>query len=233
MPKYHYQHIFFDLDRTLWDFNANSEITLNQLYRDYHLQSIFGSFVFFKSRFEYHNAKLWNAYYQNRIKKEELMYRRFYLTLKESGADDLEMAIELGQDFIEISPLQTKTLPQAHETLQYLKDKGYELHIITNGFNEVQYKKLSNCKLISFFTKIITSEDAGANKPSPIIFDYAIKKSGAAKSKSIMVGDDLKTDIAGARKSEIDQIYFNSHKSKHKSNPTYEINHLIEITEIL
>jgi putative hydrolase of the HAD superfamily len=228
-----YKHIFFDLDRTLWDFNSNSEASLNQLFRDYQLQKVFGSFIFFKSRFEYHNGKLWNAYYQNRIKKEDLMYRRFYLTLKESGVDDLELAKEIAHDFIEISPLQTKIFPNTHETLQYLKEKGYYLHIITNGFNEVQIKKLSNCNLISYFTEIITSEDAGANKPSPLIFDYAIKNTGAETSNSIMVGDDLKTDIAGARKAKIDQIFFNYNKNKHEDHPTYEVNNLIEITKIL
>ncbi|WP_321515276.1 YjjG family noncanonical pyrimidine nucleotidase [Marinifilum fragile] len=233
MKNLKYKHIFFDLDRTLWDFNANSEITLNQLYRDYQLQNIFGSFLFFKSRFEYHNGKLWNAYYQNRIKKEDLMYRRFYLCLKESGADDLDLAKEIAQDFIEISPLQTKTFPKAHETLQQLKEKGYQLHIITNGFNEVQYKKLANCELISYFTEIITSEDAGANKPSPLIFEYALQNTGATTSNSIMVGDDLKTDIAGAKNSNIDQIYFNSNKTKHDNKVTYEVNQLIEITKIL
>lgn len=229
----HYKHIFFDLDRTLWDFNSNSEITLSQLFRDYQLQSIFGSFLFFKSRFEYHNGKLWNAYYQNRIKKQDLMYRRFYLTLKESGVDDIELAKEIAQDFIEISPMQTKTFPNAAETLQYLKDKGYLLHIITNGFNEVQYKKLTNCNLISYFTEIITSEDAEANKPSPLIFEYALRNTGATTSNSIMVGDDLKTDIAGARKSQIDQIYFNSNQNKHEDHPTFEVSNLIEITKIL
>lgn len=233
MTNKKYQHIFFDLDRTLWDFNANSEITLEQLYRDYQLQTTFGSFVFFKSRFDYHNTKLWNAYYQDRIKKEDLMYRRFYLTLKESGVDDLEMAKELGQDFIEISPLQTKTFPHAHETLQYLKNKAYELHIITNGFNEVQEKKLKNCKLHSFFTKIITSEDAGANKPSPKIFEFAIAETGASVENSIMIGDDLKTDIAGAKKYNIKQIYFNSNKKQHNENPTFEVSTLKEIQFIL
>ena len=233
MKNSKYKHIFFDLDRTLWDFNSNSENSLNQLFRDYQLQSIFGSFLFFKSRFEYHNGKLWNAYYQNRIKKEDLMYKRFYLALKESGTDDLDLAKEIALDFIEISPLQTKIIPNSHETLQYLKEKAYQLHIITNGFNEVQFKKLTNCKLISYFTEIITSENAGANKPSPLIFEYALKNTGATTSNSIMIGDDLKTDIAGARKSKIDQIYFNSHKTKHDNLATYEINDLIEITKIL
>ena len=229
----HYNHLFFDLDRTLWDFNSNSEMSLNQIFRDYQLQNIFGSFLFFKSRFEYHNGKLWNAYYQNRIKKEELVYRRFYLTLKESGNDDLDLAKEIAADFIEISPLQTNTFPNTHSTLQTLKDKGYQLHIITNGFNEVQYKKLRNSKLISFFTEIITSEDAGANKPSKQIFEYALNKTCAIPQESIMIGDDLKTDIAGARKAEIDQIYFNSTNNNHQEKPTYEISNLKELINIL
>jgi len=228
-----YTHIFFDLDRTLWDFNKNSEASLNLLYRDYQLQSTFGSFLFFKSRFEYHNGKLWNAYYQDRIKKEVLMYRRFYLTLKEAGKDNLELAKDLSADFIEISPLQTRTFPHAHETLSYLKKKGYNLHIITNGFNEVQSKKLANCKLDSYFTHLITSENAGANKPSKLIFDYAMQQTGAKPNNSIMVGDDLKTDIAGARSSHIDQIYFNNLNIKHNSDITYEINDLIELKTIL
>ena len=228
-----YKHIFFDLDRTLWDFNKNSEASLNQLYRDYNLQSNFGSFLFFKSRFEYHNGKLWNAYYQNRIKKEDLMHRRFYLTLKESGVDDRELAKEISSDFIAISPLQTKTFPNTHKTLEYLKRKDYELHIITNGFNEVQGKKLKNCQLDLFFSCIITSEDAGANKPEQQIFNYAMNKTGARPENSIMVGDDLSTDIAGAQRVNIDQIFFNSQKIKHKENPTYEISNLLEITELL
>ena len=228
-----YQHIFFDLDRTLWDFNKNSEISLQQLFRDFSLQTTFGSFLFFKSRFDYHNGKLWNAYYQDRIKKEDLMYRRFYLTLKESGLDDLELAKEIAADFINISPLQTSIFPNTHQTLQYLKEKGYQLHIITNGFNEVQYKKLNNCHLDQYFTKLITSENAGANKPSPKIFDYAMNETNAIPESSIMIGDDLKTDIAGARKSGIDQVYFNPSNAKHKDSPTHEIQNLIQLKDIL
>ncbi|MDE5420542.1 YjjG family noncanonical pyrimidine nucleotidase [Labilibaculum sp. DW002] len=228
-----YKYIFFDLDRTLWDFNKNSEASLMQLFRDYQLQASFGSFLFFKSRYTYHNGKLWNAYYQKRISKEELMYRRFYLTLKESGIDDLVLAKEIAQDFIDISPLQTITFPNTHKTLDYLIEKGYILSIITNGFNEVQYRKLKNAKLDTYFTNIITSEDAEANKPHPKIFEYAFDVSGAKADNSIMVGDDLKTDIAGAKKVEMDQIYFNPNKSKHSENPSFEISDLLSITQIL
>ena len=227
-----YQHIFFDLDRTLWDFDKNSEKTLEQLFRDFSLQNTFGNFLFFKNRYEYHNKKLWVAYYQNRIEKDELSYRRFYLTLKERGMDDIELSKEIAQDFIELSPLQTETFPHTHTCLEYLKEKDYQLHIITNGFNEVQGRKLQNSKLNNYFTKVITSENAGANKPHAQIFEYAFEATGANTNNSIMIGDDLNTDIRGARDIGMDHIYFNPKKGKHDEKVTFEIANLKELTSI-
>ena len=227
-----YQNIFFDLDRTLWDFDKNSEKTLKQLFRDYSLQKTFGNFLFFKSRYEYHNKKLWLAYYQNRIEKEELSYRRFYLTLKEAGLDDMGLAKEIAHDFIDLSPLQTEVFPNTHECLEYLKNKNYQLHIITNGFNEVQGRKLQNSKLEKYFNQIITSENAGANKPHAQIFEYALKQTGAQIEQSIMIGDDLSTDIKGARDMGMDHIYFNPKKAKHDEKLTFEIENLKELIDI-
>ncbi len=227
-----YQNIFFDLDRTLWDFDKNSEKTLKQLFRDYSLQNTFGNFLFFKSRYEYHNKKLWLAYYQNRIEKEELSYRRFYLTLKEAGLDDMGLAKEIAHDFIDLSPLQTEVFPNTHECLEYLKNKNYQLHIITNGFNEVQGRKLQNSKLEKYFNQIITSENAGANKPHAQIFEYALKQTGAQIEQSIMIGDDLSTDIKGARDMGMDHIYFNPKKAKHDEKLTFEIENLKELIDI-
>jgi len=227
-----YQNIFFDLDRTLWDFDKNSEKTLKQLFRDYSLQKTFGNFLFFKSRYEYHNKKLWLAYYQNRIEKEELSYRRFYLTLKEAGLDDMGLAKEIAHDFIDLSPLQTEVFPNTHKCLEYLKNKNYQLHIITNGFNEVQGRKLQNSKLEKYFNQIITSENAGANKPHAQIFEYALKQTGAQIEQSIMIGDDLSTDIKGARDMGMDHIYFNPKKAKHDEKLTFEIENLKELIDI-
>ena len=228
-----YKHIFFDLDRTLWDFDKNSEKTLEQLYKDFGLQKTFGNFLFFKDRYEYHNKKLWIAYYQNRIQKDELLYRRFYLTLKEAGINDLEVSKEIAQEFIELSPLQTKIFPNTHSCLEYLKSRKYQLHIITNGFNEVQGRKLQNSKLDSYFTKVITSENAGANKPHAKIFEFAFNSTGALVSNSIMIGDDLNTDIKGAHNIGMDSIYFNPKKISHKESATYEIKDLKELINIL
>ncbi len=233
MQKKEYQHLFFDLDRTLWDFNANSETVLQQLFRDYQLIFYFGSFLFFKTRFEYHNSRLWNIYYRNGITKEKLVYQRFYITLKEAGYDNLELSKQIASDYIELSPLQTKLFPFVHETLKVLKQRGYQLHIITNGFNEVQGRKLNNSNLENYFTHVITSEDAGANKPSLQIFKYALTISNATPQNSLMIGDDLNTDIAGAINAGIDQIYFNYLQQNHQSKPTYEVTKLIDILEIL
>jgi len=227
-----YKHIFFDLDRTLWDFDKNSEKTLKQLYRDFGLQSAFGNFLFFKERYEYHNKKLWLAYYQNRIEKDELSYRRFYITLKEAGLDDIKLAKEIGQEFLDLSPLQTETFPNSHSCLEYLKSRDYQLHIITNGFNEVQGRKLENSKLDSYFTEVITSEDAGANKPHAQIFEFALNQTGAKSNECIMIGDDLNTDIKGARNMGMDSIYFNPKKANHKEETTYEIENLKELMAI-
>ena len=191
-----------------------------------------GNFLFFKNRYEYHNKKLWLAYYQNRIEKEELIYRRFHLTLKEARQDDIELAKEMSNDFIELSPLQTETFPNTHSCLEYLKSKKYQLHIITNGFNEVQGRKLQNSQLDSYFTKVITSENAGANKPHAKIFEFALNLTGAHVKNSIMIGDDLNTDIKGARDFGMDQIYFNPKKAVHKEEPTFEIENLKELIDI-
>ncbi len=228
-----YQHIFFDLDRTLWDFNANSDMVLQQLFREYGLVFHFGSFVFFKNRFEYHNSVLWNRYYRNGITKEKLVYQRFYITLKEAGYDNLEVAKKIAVDYLKLSPLQTKLIPFTLPMLQKLKERGYQLHIITNGFNEVQFKKIENCNLGQYFTQIITSEDAGANKPSKQIFEYALNRSNATPQNSLMIGDDLNTDIAGAANMGIDQIYFNYFHQKHEEQPTYEVTNLLEVLKII
>ena len=228
-----YQHIFFDLDRTLWDFDKNSIKTLEQLFRDFGLKDHFGTFLFFKNRYEHHNKKLWIAYYQNRIEKEVLVYRRFHLTLKEAGLDDIELAKEIAADFIELSPLQTETFPHTHDCLEYLKSKNYQLHIITNGFNEVQGRKLQNSKLEHFFSHVITSENAGANKPHPQIFEFALNLTGAQLEKSVMIGDDLTTDIKGAREIGMDHIYFNPKKKSHQENTNHEIQSLKELIGIL
>lgn len=231
--KKNYTDIFFDLDRTLWDFNTNSRLALEIIFDEFELVEFFSNKLFFISRFEYHNSKLWRAYYQERVSKEELIYRRFYLCIKEAGHDNLSLSKEIGQFYLDTSATQTKLIPHTKEILEYLSKKDYKLHIITNGFNEVQHKKLKNSEIYNYFDKIICSEDAGATKPNSKIFTYACQEINQDKKNCIMIGDDITADIKGAINFGMDNIYLNSDYRYNKIKPDNEINSLLEIKNLL
>ncbi|OFX25776.1 MAG: noncanonical pyrimidine nucleotidase, YjjG family [Bacteroidetes bacterium GWA2_31_9b] len=227
-----YKHIYFDLDRTLWDFENNSKETFLEIYNHYHLETIFNSFDNFYITYSKYNDRLWKDYREGRIEKSILRTKRFTLALEEFGVTNDELAEKIGDDYISISPTKKQLFPHVHETLSYLKDK-YKLYIITNGFSEVQFVKLKNSDLDKYFTQIFTSEEAGAQKPNPIIFEHALKLSKAEKTESLMVGDDFETDILGAKNVGIDQVFFNPENVKHSENFTHEISSLKELQEIL
>lgn len=228
-----YKHIFFDLDRTLWDFEKNAEATFQDLYIIYNINDVLGcKFIDFFQTYKKHNLVLWDLYRKNEIKKNELSLNRFIFTLRDFGNSDLLLAQNLSTDYIKISPQKSILYPHAIETLDYLIGK-YKLHIITNGFVEVQYNKLRNAGLDKYFTNTITSEEAGAQKPNIQIFEYSLKKAKALASESLMIGDDLQADIIGAKNAGIDQVYFNIDKLPHNENITHEIDSLIKIIEIL
>jgi putative hydrolase of the HAD superfamily len=228
-----YKHIYFDLDRTLWDFEANALETFRDIFEKYKLQHIFDSFEAFHQTYKKHNEKLWLDYREQKITKQDLRNRRFVLTLNEFGVEDDKLAQQLGDDYIALSPQKTRLFPGTHEVLDYLTEKQYKLHIITNGFNEVQFIKLKNSKLEHYFSKVVTSENAGAQKPHPEIFHYALSSVHARKQESLMIGDDLTGDIIGAKKYGIDQVFCNFIGQQHKEQPTYEIDDLRKLTEIL
>ncbi len=229
-----YKHIYFDLDRTIWDFETNSHEALTDIFYKYNLQNYIESSKIFIETYKTHNKKLWKDYGLRKITKKDLITKRFSITLEDFGINpDLreEMAKNMGVDYVTISPTKTALFPHSHEALSYLKDR-YTLYVLTNGFKQVQTTKLKNCNLEQYFTKLICSEDAGVQKPKPEIFRYALKTVNAKKRESIMIGDDLNVDILGAKKSGIDQIFFNPKKIIHKEQPTFEITSLNELLEI-
>ncbi|TAJ13762.1 noncanonical pyrimidine nucleotidase, YjjG family [Marinilabiliaceae bacterium JC017] len=228
-----YSHLFFDLDRTLWDFDRNLEITMEEIFNLFKLSDYFRDYQCFKSIFDHHNVILWRDYFKDLITKDELLYRRFDLCLKEVGVDNLELAKKMSDSFNELNPKQTATFPHAHETLNYLKEKGYQLHIISNGFLEAQRVKLRNSELYSFFTHLITSEAVGYHKPHPAIFASALSKAEAKPEESLMVGDDPERDIEGASNFGIDTVYFNPNQINTTGLQKYEIKDLLELKEIL
>ena len=228
-----YKHVFFDLDRTLWDFDKNSKETFSDIYNKYNIGSLLHcNFIEFHENYRKHNTELWEAYRNGKIKKEFLSVRRFLLTLNNFGNDNLSLAVKMAEDYIKISPTKNILFPNTIETLEYLKNKYY-LYIITNGFAEVQYEKIENSGLKKYFKKAITSEEAGYQKPDKNIFEYSLKKAGAKPDESIMIGDDLNVDILGAKNAGIDQIYFNYDKILHNQDITYEVHSLLDILKIL
>ena len=228
-----YKHIFFDLDHTLWDFERNAEETKREMFEGFGLKTLgIENYDAFRSAYIEINQALWALYRDDRIEKEELNFRRFYDTLCVFGINDIELGTQMAACFIEGISTKTYLFPFAAEILEYLYPK-YKIHIITNGFEEVQYSKLKNSGMDKFFTTVITSEEAGCKKPDLKIFEFAFNKSGALPDESLMIGDDLDVDIAGARLAGMDQIYVNHDNLNHNSQPTFEVKELKELLQIL
>jgi putative hydrolase of the HAD superfamily len=201
-----YAHIFFDLDNTLWDFEANSIETFRDLFIKYELEGRgIDSFDRFIQVYQKHNALLWEFYRQGKIVKEVLNIRRFSMALDEFGIGDHLLSSKMAGDYVEQSPTKTQLFPDAFAILDYLSSK-YRLHIITNGFEEVQFRKLSNSGLRKYFSAIITSEEAGTKKPDPAIFNYALSFCKADVNESVMIGDDEEVDVQGAVTVGMDSI---------------------------
>jgi putative hydrolase of the HAD superfamily len=138
----------------------------------------------------------------------------------------------MAEDYLRICPLKPHLMPNAIKTLDYLHQK-YTLHIITNGFEEVQHIKMSTTGLDKYFQCIITSEAAKYKKPHPSIFDYALAKAQTSSSQSLMIGDSLESDVLGAQAIGMKQVYFNPKKLAHSENPTHEITDLVALMDIL
>ena len=227
------KHIFFDLDRTLWDFEKNSHTTLLELIFQFNLieRGIDNAEDFIK-KYKIHNARLWDLYRENKINKEKLRSKRFLMVLEEYGIDDKDLAEQFGLAYIKQSPLKTKLSPFTHEVLSYLKNK-YTLHIITNGFEEVQHIKLAAADLKQYFDIVVTSEEVGVKKPNSKIFEFALEQANAKAEQSIMIGDDLVVDVLGAEKAGMQGIYFNPNKEEHKEEVVHEIFCLSELMTLL
>lgn len=223
-----HKHIFFDLDRTLWDFDENSKQALHAIINECDLIKIFGSFDRFHRAYVKHNSRLWGEYSKGRLKKEILRYERFNATLHQFGKDDLRLAKEMGDKYVQISPIQTKLFPNTKEVLIELQKMGYHLHIITNGFEEVQYIKLNNCGLRDFFEVVVCSEVVGKNKPALAIYQYAMEQASCKPEHAMMIGDDFVADVSGALKAGFQAVLFDPHL-RSKENYEHTIQNLNEL----
>jgi putative hydrolase of the HAD superfamily len=228
-----YKHVFFDLDHTLWDFERNADETKRELFEVLKLREKgIATYETFREKYLDINLALWALYREDKIGKGELNFRRFYDTLCLLGVDDRPLGEAMASGFIEGISARTYLFPFAMEVLEYLHPK-YQIHIITNGFEEVQFAKLRNSGMDRYFNSVITSEEAGVRKPDPKIFHYALRKTGALAQDSLMIGDDLEVDMAGARQLGMDQLYVNHDRKQHDEPVTLEVFSLGEIMGLL
>jgi putative hydrolase of the HAD superfamily len=205
-----YKHLFFDLDHTIWDFEANSRLSLEELYQSMNLEAKgVDDFDLFHQNYLVHNDKLWDRYRKGFIKVDELRWKRMWLTLLDFKIADEPMAREMGTVFLDLLPTRKILFPYTLEILDYLTEKKYQLHLITNGFEKTQHSKLKNSGLDKYFIEVITSEGSNSLKPHKEIFDYAFKKTGALPEQSIMIGDTVEVDILGGMNAGIDQVHVN------------------------
>ncbi|HEU5167596.1 MAG TPA: YjjG family noncanonical pyrimidine nucleotidase [Chitinophagaceae bacterium] len=228
-----YRHLFFDLDHTLWDFEANARVTLLELYDALHLeQRGIHDFDLFHKNYLAHNEKLWERYRNGFIKQEELRVKRMWLALLDFKIGDEKLAKDMSIQFLDLLPTRTILFPYAIEILEYLNNKNYALHLITNGFEKTQHSKLKYSGLDKYFKEVITSEGSSSLKPNREIFDYAFQKTGASPSESIMLGDSIEVDIIGAMNAGIDQVFINHLNIPIDVKPTYVVSSLKELEEI-
>jgi len=230
MLKKDYRYILFDLDRTLWDFDANAFNNICSLLDSFGLGDIDKKGFF--STYERVNHLLWSQYEKGHIAKDLLRHERFYRTLLEYGIDNREFSVKLGEEYLERMPYQTVMMPHAIEVLTVLKERGVKMALISNGFKEVQYKKIKNCSLDGFFGAVLISEEQGVHKPSPIIFKRALNAIGGVKSEALMVGDDFANDIEGAMIFGIDQFFYNYKQLPCDGGPTYNSGDLRDLIRV-
>jgi len=211
------KHIFFDLDHTLWDFEKNSALTFRKIFRECEIDFPVDQFM---KHYMPINHRYWKMYRENKIKQDELRYCRLKDTFQALNFDASDQLISLlSEQYIQNLSEQTALLPYTLDILTYLQDK-YQLHIITNGFDQVQYKKLKNSAIDTYFKTVTTAEEVSYKKPHPKVFHHALNKAQANKKESLMIGDNLEADIHGAIQIGMQAIHLSNDKTQYKRSIT-------------
>lgn len=228
-----YSCIFFDLDHTLWDYEANSEETLIELYLQYNLQAKgVDTCEGFADQFKIVNTQLWDLFDRGLVTGDIIRSQRFKQILQKFHIHDDHLCEDLSHDYLTECPKKGNLIPYAIEVLDYLSP-NYNLSVITNGFEEIQNMKLQSSNLLPYFDHVITSQRAGCRKPSCEIFNFALNCNGIKNHQALMIGDNLMTDIGGACNAYIDAVFFNPDKNVHDASSAYEIHCLSELRAIL
>ncbi|MBO7259708.1 MAG: YjjG family noncanonical pyrimidine nucleotidase [Paludibacteraceae bacterium] len=227
-----YSVVFIDWDDTLWDFHANAYIAMEKAYDKYDLQRYFHSFQHFYNLYEGRNRELWAEYAQGNITKDNLQRERFQYPFRMVNQEDDDLAGQVGNDFLELTIQQNKLITGAKELMAYLAQK-YPIIVLSNGFKEVQYRKIATSGLQEYITHVVLSEEVGVQKPNKLIFEYALKLINKKASEVMMIGDNMETDIMGAAEIGMDTIYLSKNMTSTTDYPTYTVQTLREIQNIL
>jgi putative hydrolase of the HAD superfamily len=223
------KHIFFDFDDTLWDFQKNSGIVLEQLFAEYALrEKLNADFEEFFDKYKEVNLAFWSRYYKRQIDKHFIRNHRFHETFLHFGYSNFEENLSITQQYLDRTPRGSHLKEGCVEVLEYLS-QNYSLHVITNGFKEVQDIKLENCGLRPYFNCVLISEEHQLVKPEEAIFRLAERLTGAQRHECVMIGDSLESDVEGALNAGWDAIFF-SHD--HRDFKGTSIRHLLELKEL-
>lgn len=227
-----YKCIFFDLDHTLWDYECNARETLHEQHTTYGLQERGVALDDFHRHFREINVRLWELYDRGQITNDIIRNHRFRRVLERFDIDDDKLSDDLSHAYFYGCPKKANLVPHAKETLEYLS-RHYSLTVVTNGFEEIQSVKLLAGNITHYFDYVVTSQKAGYKKPARGIFDYALSLNSLRCHEVIMIGDNLLTDIAGARNASIDTVFYNPAALAHDEEVKHEIRCLSELQKIL
>lgn len=225
------KHIIFDLDDTLWDYKTNSREALLELCDTYRLSEQGIDHNRFLQTFRHVNHDYWQRFDNGEISRDTIRLERFPTVFEKLALNPDGVALRMQDDFMRICPSKPGLVKGAEEVLEYLSKK-YSLHILSNGFDEIQFTKLEAAGIESFFANVITSGRAGFRKPQPEIFEFALNEIGASREECVMIGDNPGSDIEGAYNYGIDQVYFNTHHKECAVMPTQTINELEELLQL-
>jgi len=228
------RHIFFDLDNTLWDHRNNAYLTLKEIYKRENVQEKYNlGFEDFHREYFTINERLWAQIRDGEIDKEYLRKHRFYDSFLFFGIDDFDLAQVFEQNFLDEILNYNDLVEGAFELLEYLSEKGYTLHILSNGFKEVTYRKCELSGIQNYFKTITSADELNVRKPQPEIYEYALKKANAKKEESIMIGDDWIADVEGALSFGIDAVFFDVFKDNFGNDEVKVIRELKELKKFL